>query len=469
MMRDKRRINNKGMSLVELMIAITILAIITVPLLHAFVSSARINRKAKQTQRLTTIGQDIMEGLKAYSVEDLAYEFDYPTVSSCSAHPSGFQLIKPSLVGTNSTEVASRVKEVIYDATNNKYEAVNTSTQSIRVTGAGPSVSYDFDKEGSKNKTFYFVITNVSAENSTSGSYKADILIKIDPKKYKNPSAGGTVSNNTAQHNDKILADLNSMDTSRDAFFLESGTQINNAYNELTGKGAVISNAEDITKEIEVTVGEDALNNKTVTYKFKYKADGYSVEYPTNPALSTLKYADLDNVYLFYLPSYGGVGDMIQYKDTRSADTKKLKFTLVKRQITATDDIQIPDPDTGAVPYKIDDYAKLNSKELTYKCTLTIPSTNKPELRTNIKTNLATLIPDPANTIGASGILTDTLAMVNLPTGVTNETVAGIKDEDRIFDVTIDIYEEGTIDDAITAGTVLPADKHLVTLKGNMN
>ena len=160
---------------------------------------------------------------------------------------------------------------------------------------------------------------------------------------------------------------------------------------------------------------------------------------------------------------------MIQYKDTRSADTKKLKFTLVKRQITATDDIQIPDPDTGAVPYKIDDYAKLNSKELTYKCTLTIPSTNKPELRTNIKTNLATLIPDPANTIGASGILTDTLAMVNLPTGVTNETVAGIKDEDRIFDVTIDIYEEGTIDDAITAGTVLPADKHLVTLKGNMN
>ena len=215
MMRDKRRINNKGMSLVELMIAITILAIITVPLLHAFVSSARINRKAKQTQRLTTIGQDIMEGLKAYSVEDLAYEFDYPTVSSCSAHPSGFQLIKPSLVGTNSTEVASRVKEVIYDATNNKYEAVNTSTQSIRVTGAGPSVSYDFDKEGSKNKTFYFVITNVSAENSTSGSYKADILIKIDPKKYKNPSAGGTVSNNTAQHNDKILADLNSMDTSR--------------------------------------------------------------------------------------------------------------------------------------------------------------------------------------------------------------------------------------------------------------
>ena len=50
MSRAKRRIDNKGMTLVELLLAVTILAIIVVPLLHAFVSSARVNRKAKQTQ-----------------------------------------------------------------------------------------------------------------------------------------------------------------------------------------------------------------------------------------------------------------------------------------------------------------------------------------------------------------------------------------------------------------------------------
>lgn len=62
---------NAGFSLVELLIAVIILAIIVVPLLHGFVTSARMNGKARQTQRAITVAQDLMEGLKAYDIEEL--------------------------------------------------------------------------------------------------------------------------------------------------------------------------------------------------------------------------------------------------------------------------------------------------------------------------------------------------------------------------------------------------------------
>lgn len=38
---ERRQLNNEGFSLIELLIAIVILAIIVVPLLHSFVTSAR--------------------------------------------------------------------------------------------------------------------------------------------------------------------------------------------------------------------------------------------------------------------------------------------------------------------------------------------------------------------------------------------------------------------------------------------
>lgn len=46
-----------GFSLVELLIAVTILAIIVVPLLHMFVTSTRINVKSRQTLRATTVAR----------------------------------------------------------------------------------------------------------------------------------------------------------------------------------------------------------------------------------------------------------------------------------------------------------------------------------------------------------------------------------------------------------------------------
>lgn len=62
---------NKGFSLIELLVAITILAIIAVPIMHGFVTGARTNAKARRVEQATEVAQNVMEDIKAKSLEEL--------------------------------------------------------------------------------------------------------------------------------------------------------------------------------------------------------------------------------------------------------------------------------------------------------------------------------------------------------------------------------------------------------------
>lgn len=63
--------DNKGFSLLELMIAVIILAIIIVPMLRGFVSSHNVNAKSRHLMRATTLAQDEMEIFEKEKLEDL--------------------------------------------------------------------------------------------------------------------------------------------------------------------------------------------------------------------------------------------------------------------------------------------------------------------------------------------------------------------------------------------------------------
>ena len=67
--------NNRGFSLVEVIVSMIILAIILIPLLNQFILSAKVNQKTRNRQYATTLGKNIMEGLKEYSFEEIAYQF----------------------------------------------------------------------------------------------------------------------------------------------------------------------------------------------------------------------------------------------------------------------------------------------------------------------------------------------------------------------------------------------------------
>lgn len=67
--------NNKGLSLVEVMVAITLLTIVSVALLKSFSMAANINKKAKEKQNALTIAESIMEGFKAYDLQSINDQF----------------------------------------------------------------------------------------------------------------------------------------------------------------------------------------------------------------------------------------------------------------------------------------------------------------------------------------------------------------------------------------------------------
>lgn len=67
----KRIKENKGFSLVEVMVAMIVIAVISIPLIHSFVMSANVNRKSKRLQNATDIGQNVSEYFASVSLLDL--------------------------------------------------------------------------------------------------------------------------------------------------------------------------------------------------------------------------------------------------------------------------------------------------------------------------------------------------------------------------------------------------------------
>lgn len=70
---------NKGFSLIELLVAVAILTIIAVPIMHGFVTGARTNAKARRVEQATEVAQNVMEYIKATPLEELLAD---PNVTS---------------------------------------------------------------------------------------------------------------------------------------------------------------------------------------------------------------------------------------------------------------------------------------------------------------------------------------------------------------------------------------------------
>ena len=73
--KDKR-----GMSLVEVIIAITILALVAVPVLHSLTTSMVYNKKARNRQEMTLTAESIMETFKGYDLDTLKDRFSGGTI-----------------------------------------------------------------------------------------------------------------------------------------------------------------------------------------------------------------------------------------------------------------------------------------------------------------------------------------------------------------------------------------------------
>ena len=172
--------DDRGFTLVELIVAIVILAIVFVPLLHAFVTGAQTEAKSRRYQSATAAAQNIIETVQAKPVDTLLQS------GGASAYiPDGY------------TATASFVKEARSDAD------VLTGYVSDR---SDPSVSY--------NKTTNMLDYSgriVELDNLTVDKFNCKALINVVPDTAVNGTAV-SVNNPADASIDMTAADVAALD-----------------------------------------------------------------------------------------------------------------------------------------------------------------------------------------------------------------------------------------------------------------
>lgn len=73
--RMRRTQNNKGFSLLEVLVTIMIIAIVSVPIIRSFVVTANVNHKARRLQNATDVAQNISEYFAARPMGELLADF----------------------------------------------------------------------------------------------------------------------------------------------------------------------------------------------------------------------------------------------------------------------------------------------------------------------------------------------------------------------------------------------------------
>lgn len=410
--------DNRGLSLIEVLIAVTILAIVVTPFLRSFVTAAATNSKAKRNHKATVVAQSVMEGIKAEAMDQLAVQFHEPE--------QGFYVLPSGTVGTSAMG-EPLVGELCYD--------INTGTYS--------------NVEDNRNRALgvsYFYMDRVKEDAS-----EYDVLVKIDATVYRS----GTVSNVDEGHryNGDKLAQLAVIDLDQDAMSVQKESHTNAAVNDFlaTHTGVAESTVRKsmkrrITVSVDrILVGTEYKTMVSVEYKYTYPGEAWEYVKKQSCYDSMETGQELRSVYLYYYPFYpmtdGSSRDEILF---RNNEKLSVNFYLVKQE--------------GA-DATLENEGKYNVNLALWET----DATSLDDMRTKLYTNLATNLFDegeiahPFYTVSLNGSLLD-------PKDIASKGIWVSEEKDRIFDIEVSVYERG--EDGARA-VHYPEEMRLTTLEGS--
>lgn len=466
---DRRKLNkDAGFSLLELLIAVVILAIIVIPLLNLFLSSNRLNIKSRQTLRATTLAQDIMEGLKAYDIEELKTQFNTPA--------DGFYVIDDNLI-----------KGAIAEETN------------MEVDGSG----------NPEPGIYYFSLRDVSMQGS-----KFDALVKVDARGYME---GSTAHDNL--FNNSSMADARSIDK-KNGTFVETDkirkAMLSSVWPEDPDTNVVkdalmadgITKADfdkinfknqdtlftSISRTLTVYLEENGTDENgkpkidmsvTDEYDFGYNGVVFNTKGNMDSLVWVEKQAcgvvsgDKININIFYYPLYGkntDIPDEIIIKNNTNAE---LNLLIAK---------QMPSDIMNASNPEVLTDAQLMAAEMDYEVDVKIKngSSDMDKKKFTLKTNLGLNLvgekylageSDPAkrdvnvpNQLSVNGKIMDLsgTSQMNIYTldGVRSPMGTAPADGDvteLIYDVEVSVYKEGAADKDF------PDEERMIVIEGSKN
>ena len=437
-MQDKcqrEKLNNKGFTLVELLVAVMILAIIVGPMLHAFVTATYMNSKSRKNFYSYTLTEDIMEGVKSDTVEQISKMVTFPANTE-----DPFNLINASNIhgGISAATVCELEPD---DIANGKYKKA-TTPRTVEDTTDPLNIKYNFT-EAADGKYYYYI----GALNPKD----YDALITLDASPYR--GTGGF--NNTEMVTlSSVKGDNNAVFLQKKSDFVLSGRNPGESlYNMAKMANPTIGSAalpmENIYRTITINIsqytkGSPAANYKKVSvgYEYDFKGTGFT---PAGPDVNRVTVydkkvtsdIDLNNVYVFFQPMYLSSSGVVRDKIViENADNIPVNVYLIKQQI-----------DLSEYASETTVSNSLSVAESSYYATVNVettggsPADSKTVISTNLGYNMAI---DPVT--GMSNVLPNQVRYSYRGTNTNILDVRNLSSKetmDRYFDVSIQIFTKG--------------------------
>ena len=474
--RKKRKKSNAGMSLLEVIVAVSIFSITAAVLLQSFVTSQRINKKSNLYLEATTVAQNIMEEVKASSLEKISRAFNYPKYKfnflnslENAGIVVGIREVLPSAdSGTHYSSVRLYKKDS--DAGKSDEELASIVTASVISKDGGITYTLNPRKSGTYASKYFFELTNV--KSSADANENFDALIKFDGSKDSNYKK----KNNTDpdEKNDIEIPNIAKLNTKTDAiisiekeqwwdaFLTFFGNKTNELGNPLYTEAEIYQMFQKASREIVVTL--KAESGDVINVEEKYTITYEDFTYSEN--ISVLRTDDLKNVCIFYYPNYNSTGSGSKALDSIEFDNsinKEVNLYVAKQKDTTI---------TSENEYRI--------MENAYRMKMTIIEKNKYEnwstnpslysgvtkLRTNLGYNIASEDMEKRDKVNSQMFLTYSSR------GITRNNEAARKmvkyntlddkeAKDRIYTTKVEVYKAGAAEKGF------PSDELIVSLDGS--
>ena len=451
-MRESKN-TNKGFSLVEMLVAITILVIVVAPLTKILVSSSKVNQKTKRVMSATEMAQNMFESIESKSPEAAIVELSSLVKSKeiildeeQSLIPGGMTYdevleyvctaIDPDtgkMTWTSDTTGGGLfVRSMVYDSSTGKY----------RCKGFKESANnrYVFSINGLKQENTYYDIVLQFDASTYDSTYKPEADIPLYATDYVS------------------VPKITNVNAAYDGICMDGSLALNNV---LSGEfcGKQIRNGKDeaeILKKMKRTYTIDVSDigtmgtsqivaNVSRQYEYQLNSDlaaGYDgTYYDTVECIfdSTQYGAAPRNLFIYYTPNYNS---------TAAGDAALDQF-VINNMLDYDINVYIVRMQQQGSEATVLDNVSTETRENLYAATVQINESDESVINTQIRTNLDDNILK-TNTIADykyrernSHLITYRVNSLS-PTEVESKlTVKGIDAQDkeeRVYDVTIDVY-----------------------------
>lgn len=416
-MENRKQRNKKwdrrGMTLIEVITAMAILAVVVVPTLRIFASTSGTNFRSRMRQRATTVGESVMESFKAYKMEDLCRQFDpsYPT----------------DIFKGVTADASTALSVEVLDASGNVIPASDLFDDDDRLVKRAQQ--FNFKIENATSEGHYYDVEVIATERTAPKTVEIHNIDKtkdavIELSEDMNAWAMSQLEQAAKTELENNFASLQPGATDHSV----SGVTIKNLARTIdVAAGSNVTVSVSYTGDMTVaysysnsTTGASGTNSKTYTlsYDYEFTNDDGSVTTDKEVLGVTPRH-----IYLYYFPAYPsdfdcgeGASDTINISGTlgtASAESIQPHVVIAKQRATLLTD------------------TTMNIVEPLYGATVTGPAV---PLWTNLGTNFVATAPGAVSSIsGFSEVKT-------IEEGI-------VEDVALLYDLEVHVYEADTTDE----------------------